>query len=92
MDIRERFTRRHLLGGVGAVSLGGVMLGACGQPAAMAPSDEMTKEEMPKEETNKPAMAEPVEVQWLTNHNSRQADNVDTLVKEPLRPTIPASR
>ena len=88
MDIRERFTRRHLLG-VGAVSLGGVMLGACGQPAAMAPSDEMTKEEMPKEETNKPAMAEPVEVQWLTNHNSRQADNVDTLVKEPFEADNP---
>ena len=89
MGIRERFTRRHLLGGVGAVSLGGVMLGACGQPAAMAPSDEMAKEEMPKEETKKPAMAEPVEVHWLTNHNSRQADNVDTLVKEPFEADNP---
>ena len=89
MNIRERFTRRHLLGGVGAVSLGGVMLGACGQPAAMAPSDETAKEEMPKEETKKPAMAEPVDVHWLTNHNSRQADNVDTLVKEPFEADNP---
>ena len=44
----------------------------------------MADDEMAKEETEKPAMAEPVEVSWLTHHNSRQLDNVDGLVKEPF--------
>ncbi len=84
MDIRDRFSRRRLLGGVGAFSAGSLLFAACGQPAAMEPGGEMAEEETAKAEEEKPAMAEPVEVQWLTHHNSRQLDNVDGLVKEPF--------
>lgn len=83
MEIREQLTRRGLLAGVGAVSLGGIMFAACGQAATM-PAEEMAEEEMPKAEEEEPAMAEAVEVAWLTHHNSRQLDNVDTLVKKPF--------
>ena len=89
MEIRARFTRRGLLGGVGAVSFGGVILAACGQETGTASGGEMAKDEMAKEETEKPAMAEPVEVSWLTHHNSRQLDNVDGLVKEPFEADNP---
>ena len=85
MEIRARFTRRGLLGGVGAVSFRQV---SYSRPAARRrvrhPDGEMADDEMAKEETEKPAMAEPVEVSWLTHHNSRQLDNVDGLVKEPF--------
>ena len=84
MEIRARFTRRGLLGGVGAVSFGGILFAACGQATGTASGGEMADDEMAKEETEKPAMAEPVEVSWLTHHNSRQLDNVDGLVKEPF--------
>lgn len=89
MDIRERFTRRCLLSGIGVASLGSIVLAACGQQMAAEPSGEMAEEETAKAEEEKPAMAEPVEVQWLTHHNSRQLDNVDGLVKEPFEADNP---
>ena len=89
MDIRERFSRRRLLGGIGAFSAGSLLFAACGQATTMESGGETATDEMAKEEAEKPAMADPVEVSWLTHHNSRQLDNVDGLVKEPFEADNP---